>query len=91
MIEVKEVASSERTDIRPINSCITRYGWGCNKTWFITKNKRQVMPKGARLLMKLGCERTTLPFQTKDTYPMVGDVIGDTDGNKLLIVECELF
>jgi hypothetical protein len=43
------------------------------------------------LLMKLGCERTTLPLQTKDTYPTVGDVVGDTDGNKLLVVECDIF
>ena len=41
--------------------------------------------------MKLGCKRTTLPLQTKDTYPTLGDVVVDIDGAKLLVVDCDFF
>ena len=91
MIETKEVVTDEQLGIDAINSSLIRYAWGCGNTWFITKNKQQVMPKGSRLLMKLGCERTTLPIQTKDTYPTIGDVVVDTDGAKLLVVDCDFF
>ena len=43
------------------------------------------------LLMKLGYKRTTLPLQTKDTYPTLGDVVVDIDGAKLLVVDCDFF
>lgn len=86
--KVLEQDSDVQTDIDINKNIFIRYAWGCNKTWFITKTKQQIMPKGSRLLMKLGCERTMLPIQTKDTYPTTGDVITDVDGNKLLIVEC---
>jgi hypothetical protein len=91
MVETKEIVTDAQLGIGVVNSCLTRYAWGCGNTWFITKNKQQVMPKGSRLLMKLGCERTTLPLHTKDTYPTVGDVVSDTDGGKLLVVECDFF
>lgn len=89
MIETKEIITDSKLGVDAVNGVIIRYAWGCGSTWFITKNKQQIMPKGSRLLMKLGCDRTTLPLQTKDTYPTIGDVVGDTDGNKLLIVECD--
>lgn len=91
MVETKEIVTDAQLGIGAVNSILIRYAWGCGKTWFITKNKQQVMPKGSRLLMKLGCERTTLQLHTKDTYPTVGDVVGDTDGAKLLVVECDFF
>lgn len=91
MVEIKEIVTDAQLGIGAVNSSLIRYAWGCGNTWFITKDKQQVMPQGSRLLMKLGCERTTLPLQTKDTYPTVGDVVGDTDGNKLLVVECDFF
>lgn len=91
MIENKEIETDVQSSIDAVNCCLTRYAWGCGNTWFITKHKQQVMPKDSRLLMKLGCERTALPLCTKDTHPTIGDVIIDTDGNKLLVVECDFF
>lgn len=66
---------------------LIRWAWGCDNTWFITKNKQQVMPKGSRLLMKLGCKRTTDPIHTKNTYPTIGDVIKDVDSAKLKVFD----
>jgi hypothetical protein len=89
MIEVQEITTDTQLVISDANSCLLRYAWGCGNTWFITKNRQQVLPRGARLLMKLGCEKTTLSLHTKDTYPTIGDVVEDIDGIRLLVVECD--
>lgn len=74
----------------PNDKILIRFAWGYNNTWLITKHKKQVVPKGARLLIQLGCKHTDLTIHTKEVYPTIGDVITDTDGNKLLIETCEL-
>ena len=85
MIEIstdKEIKVSKSKD-----KAIIRFAWGCNNTWFITKQKRLMMPKGARLLMKLICKKTNNPIYTPDKYPTIGSVVGDLDGQRLEIID----
>lgn len=94
MAETKEIArivKNNQSSICINNNHLIRYAWGCGNTWFITKSKRQVMPKGSRLLMELKCKRVVLPLHTKEVYPSIGDVIKDVNGVKLLVIACDLF
>lgn len=68
---------------------LIRYAWGCENTWFITKYKKQIMPKGSRLLMILDCRKTTQPIHIKENYPNCGDVVSDVDDNVLLIINAK--
>jgi hypothetical protein len=79
-----QTTSCIQTDV----SCNSvRYAWGNSslKTWFITKNKKVLLPKSCRLLFTLTVEETDEPIHTADTYPKKGDVISDLDGSKLKI------
>jgi hypothetical protein len=91
MEKIKEIKIDSQLELNDVDNYITRYGWGWNKTWIITKSKKQIMPKNSRLLMKLGCQKTTLPVSINETYPEIGDVIIDNEGNKLLIIDCDFF
>ena len=95
---LKEMQQSEVNICLPISeqdleskTMLVRYAWGCDNSWFITKNKRCIMPKGSRLLIRLGCEKTNHPIHTKSNYPTVGDVISDVDSNVLRIINCEFY
>ena len=67
---------------------IIRYAWGNQKlkTWFITKH-RFCGFEGSRLLMKLGCKKTKDDVSVDTTFPSVGDVVTDTDGDVIEIIE----
>lgn len=83
-METQTLTKSE-TELETIKLLI-RYAWGCENTWFITKHKKQIMPKGSRLLIVLECRKTELPIHIKENYPNLGDVVSDVDGNNLLII-----
>lgn len=74
-----------------ITNNIIRYAWGNSslKTWFITKTKHRFLPKGCKLLFVINGEHTNATISIVDTYPTVGDVISDIDGNKLLVKNVE--
>lgn len=85
MVEIAtniEVKSSEET-----SNIIIRYGWGNEllKTWFLTRSKKVVIPKGSRLLMIFGCEETNEPISSSNTYPEIDDVVSDVDGEHIKI------
>ncbi len=71
-----------------INQKIIRYAWGNSnlKTWFITKHKKVVLPKGSKLLFIIIGEKTDDIIRICDTYPKLGDVIIDTDGTKIKVI-----
>lgn len=66
---------------------IVRYAWGNSelKTWFITKTKKVILPKGCKLLFVISGERTNDDISTFDTYPKTGDVVCDLDGSRIKI------
>lgn len=72
-----------------ISNNIIGYCWANEKfnTWFITKAKKEIVPDGSRLLMKILGESTTLNLNLKSTYPQVNDVVSFVDGKNVLINE----
>ncbi len=85
MIEIETNTKTE-VSVNP-SSIIIRYGWGNEilKTWFLTKTKKAMVPEGSRLLMVFGCEETDGPISSFKTYPEVGDVVSDVDGEHIKI------
>lgn len=77
--------------IADVRCSVIRFAWGNEKlkTWFITKTEKEFLPKGSRLLFKMGCEPTNEPISTAESYPKQGDVINDVDGYKLKVVSVE--
>ena len=76
-----------------VKCSVVRFAWGNEKlkTWFITKTSKAVLPKGSKLLFKMGCERTNKTISITYTLPKQGDVINDVDSNKFRIVSVEWF
>lgn len=56
------------------------------KTWFISKNKKVFLPKKSYLLLTISGEITNNPISVSNTYPSVGDVVCDLEGNHILII-----
>lgn len=79
--------------ITDINYSVIRFAWANEelKTWFITQTKKAFLPKGTRLLFKMGCEPTNEPLSVINTYPTTGDVINGIDGNKLKVINVEWY
>jgi len=86
-----KIAENEQCAIPSVRCSVVRFAWGNEKlkTWFITKTVKAVLPKGSRLLFRMGCEPTNEPISITDTHPKQGDVINDVNGNKLNVVSVE--
>lgn len=89
---------NKETETKPctipsVRCSVIRFAWGNEKlnTWFITKTSKAVLPKGSRLLFKMGCEPTNEPISITDTHPQQGQVISDVDGDKLKLVSVERY
>lgn len=82
----REIA--ERNSVNKATSAV-RYAWGNStlKTWFITKTKKALVPKGCKLLFVLTVEETDEAINITDTYPVKGDIIADVDSSRLKIHE----
>ena len=86
------IKTEEQTcNIADVRCSVVRFAWGNEKlkTWFITKIDKAFLPKGSRLLFKMGCEPTNEPISITNTYPKQGDVINDVDGDKLKVISVE--
>lgn len=90
VLELTETKTETKTEVLE-NQKVTRYGWanGYLKTWFVTKNKRQFLPKGSILFFIITGEITGEPISTSDTYPKEGDVISDSDGHRIKVINIE--
>jgi len=77
--------------IADVRCSVVRFAWGNEKlkTWFITKTSKAFLPKGSRLLFKMGCEPTNEPISITDSHPKEGHVINDVDGCKLKVISVE--
>lgn len=86
------IKTAEHTcTIADVRCSVIRYAWGNEqlKTWFITKTPKAFLPKGSRLLFKMGCESTNEPISATESYPKQGDVINDVDSYKLKVISIE--
>lgn len=84
-------AEAELCTIPSVRCSVIRFAWSNEnlKTWFITKTAKAFLPKGSRLLFKMGCEPTKDPISITDTQPRRGNIINDVDGDKLKVVNVE--
>jgi hypothetical protein len=82
-IEVKEQVEVSVEEDKTVDL----YGYGNEslKTWFISKTKKQIMPKGSRLLFLIKASTTNNPIHTTGTFPHEGDVICTTTGQRHLV------
>lgn len=83
------LVSSELIEEVQTNEIEVRYAFASSqdRNWFIRKNKTGgIIPKGYKLIFILDCIKTNRLISIKDTYPTIGDVICDTDGDFLEIV-----
>jgi hypothetical protein len=71
------------------DATLVYYGWGNEqlKTWFITKTKKAILPKGSRLLFKIKGQSTNAEIFTSETYPTADDVISTFDGKHIKVNE----
>lgn len=89
MIEVKKITKPDLIN-NDNEKLLIYWAYGYDGSWYISKSKNRIMPKGSKLLMKLGCRKTTLPILIQSNYPKFGDVVVDMDSNiNLLIVKAE--
>lgn len=56
------------------------------KTWFISKTKNAIMPKGSVLLSRIECVYTENNLAVADAFPNIGDVISDVNGNHIEVL-----
>lgn len=75
---------SRRSDLENL---LVIFGYGNDEleTWFLTKTKFAFIPKGSKLLFKLGVKKTSKPISCKETYPTVGDIVSDMYGERFEI------
>lgn len=90
-MQVTIKTTEQKCTIADVRCSVVRFAWGNEKlkTWFITKTQKAFLPKGSRLLFKMGCEPTNEPILTTDSHPKQGDVINDVDDCKLKVVSVE--
>ena len=84
------LVSSELIEEIQVNEIEVRYAFASSKdrNWFIRKNRNGgIIPKGYKLIFILDCMKTNKSIDIKDTYPSVGDVVCDSDGDILEIVD----
>jgi hypothetical protein len=86
---IKEL-TKPKTEILTNENSI-RYGWGNSdlKTWFITEHKKQLVPKGSKLLFVITGEICNEPLHTSNTFPNRGDVISDVNGSNIKVTNVE--
>lgn len=89
-IDIKDT-ETEQCTIPSVRCSVIRYAWGNEKlkTWFITKTSKAFLPKGSRLLFKMGCEPTNKPISITESYPKQGDVINDVDSCRIKVIDVE--
>ena len=92
-METLIVGESKNETLNDTKTVFTRYAWGNSnlKTWFITKNRKSLLPIGSKLLFVLTCEIVIGEVKTSDTYPSIGDIIFDVDGSLIKVIDIKWY
>ena len=72
-----------------VDNIIILYAYGNQqlKTWFLSRTKQSILPKGSRLLFTLDCILTNKIGSTNSTYPSKSDIVYDIKGVKYEVME----